>query len=88
MKIKENFVLRNVADTWVVLPLGESAVEFNGMLALNETGVVLWKALAAGCDKRALVKALTDEYDVSDELASSDVEIFLEKLASVGCLEE
>lgn len=88
MKIKENFVLRNVADTWVVLPLGESAADFNGMLALNETGVVLWKALAAGCDKLALVKALTDEYDVSDELATSDVEVFLDKLAAAGCLDE
>lgn len=80
--------MRNVADTWVVLPLGESSADFNGMLALNETGAVLWKALATGCDKCALIKALTDEYDVSDEIAISDVEMFLDKLASAGCLEE
>ncbi len=88
MKIKENFVLRSVADTWVVLPLGDAVVDFNGMLTLNETGVVLWRVLEAGCDKDALIKALTDEYDVSKEIASADVEIFLGKLASAGCLAE
>ena len=88
MKIKNNFVLRNVADTWVVLPLGENTVDFNGMLTLNETGVLLWKALESGCDKAALVKALTDEYEVADNVAAADVEIFIAKLASADCIEE
>ena len=88
MKIKSNFVLRNVADTWVVLSMGDSAVDFDGMLTLNESGVVLWKTMENGCDKNALVKALTDEYDVSEEIALADVEIFIDKLSSVGCIED
>ena len=87
MKIKSNFVLRNVADTWVVLSMGDTSVDFDGMLTLNETGVVLWKAMENGCDKSALVKALTDEYDVSEEVALTDVEMFIDKLYSVGCIE-
>ena len=87
MKIKENFVLRNAADTWVVLPLGEATVDLNGMLTLNDSGVVLWRALEAGCDKEALVKALTDEYDVSDDIASADVDEFLQVLRKAGCIE-
>ena len=88
MKIKSNFVLRNVADTWVVLSMGDSNVDFDGMLTLNESGVVLWRAMENGCNKDALVKALTDEYDVSEEIALADVEIFIDKLSSVGCIEE
>lgn len=88
MKIKENFVLRNAADTWVVLPLGEATVDLNGMLTLNDSGVVLWRSLEAGCDKEALVKALTDEYDVSDDIASADVDEFLQVLRKAGCIEE
>ena len=45
MKLNENFVLRQVADTWVVLPLGDATVDFHGMLTLNETGALLWEAL-------------------------------------------
>ena len=88
MKIKENFVLRNAADTWVVLPMSESMVDFNGMLTLNESGVIRWRALESGCDKNTLVKALTDEYDVSNEIALADVEAFLAKLSSIGCIKE
>jgi len=88
MKIKENFVLRNVADTWVVLPLGEATLDLNGMLSLNESGVLLWKALENECDKKALIKVLTDEYDVTDEVVSADVDEFLQTLRKAGCLEE
>lgn len=88
MKIKNNFVLRNVADTWVVLSMGNPNAGFDGMLTLNESGVVLWKAMENGCDKNALVKVLTDEYDVSEEVALADVEIFIDKLSSVGCIED
>lgn len=88
MKIKNNFVLRNVADTWVVLSMGNPTADFDGMLTLNESGVLLWKTMENGCDKNALVKALTDEYDVSREVALADVDIFIDKLSAVGCIED
>ncbi len=88
MKIRSNFVLRNVADTWVVLSMGDSSVDFDGMLTLNESGVMLWKAMESGCDRDALVKALTDEYDVAAEVALADVEDFINKLSAIGCIEE
>ena len=87
MKIKRDFVLRKVADTWVVLPLGAANLDLNGMLTLNETGAFLWRALEQGADSRSLVDALTAEYDVDCTIALEDVEAFLNKLASVGCVE-
>ena len=87
MKLKENFVLRQVADTWVVLPLAEESVNFNGMLTLNESGALLWKALEQGSDRQGLVDALTAEYVVDPETALADVDEFLGKLAKTGCLE-
>ena len=86
MKLKEEFVLRQVADTWVVLPVGNTSVSFNSMLTLNETGAVLWRALEQGGDRQALAAALTAEYDVSTEEALADVDAFVQKLAQVGCL--
>ena len=38
MKIKENLVLRQVADTWTVLPLGKDIINFDGMLTLTAIG--------------------------------------------------
>lgn len=87
MKLKENFALRPVADTWVVLPLGEESVNFNGMLTLNESGALLWQALEKGGDREALADALMAEYVVDRTQALADAEAFLEKLRKVGCLE-
>ena len=87
MKIKEGYVLRQVAGLWVVLPLAEETVNFNGMIKLNDCGALLWKELEHGCEPEALVDAVLAEYRVSRELARADVTEFLEKLSNVGCLE-
>ena len=85
MKLKENFVLRQVAGTWVVMPVGAATLDFNGMLTLNETGALLWQAIQQGTDP---VEALTAEYDVARDQAAADVEEFIGKLRAAGCLEE
>ncbi len=88
MKINENFILRQVADTWVVLPIGAATVDFNGMMTLNDAGALLWQTLEKGSDREGLAAALCGVYDVSRECALADVDAFLEKLAQVGCIEE
>lgn len=88
MKLKEKLVLRQVAGTWVVLPMGKDVISFDGMLNLNDTGVLLWKKLEIGAEKQDLIEALTAEYDVSEEQASTDIDEFIEKLFKAGCLQE
>lgn len=87
MRIKGEFMLRQVAKTWVVLPLGQTTLDLNGMLTLNETGALLWKTLAGGGDREAMTAALTGEYKVSAQQAQTDVDRFLGKLADAGVLE-
>jgi hypothetical protein len=88
MKIKANFVLRQIASVWVVLPLGNAALDFREMLTLNESGVLLWRLMKEGCDREDLVAALLTEYDVSRSVAEADADEFVEKLRSAGCLEQ
>lgn len=87
MKINNNYVLRSVADTWIVLPLAEESVNFAGMMTLNESGVLLWKRLEQGADEDTLVNALLEEYNVSAEQARRDVKEFTDKLLSAGCID-
>lgn len=86
MKLNRKFILRQVVGKWLVLPLGEATLDFNGMLTLNESGVLLWNALERDCDREALIEVLTNEYDVSRETALADVDEFLDKLAEIGCV--
>lgn len=87
MKLSEQFVLRQVAGTWVVLPLKHGTVNFNGVIRLNGSGALLWQCLEQGGDRQALVKTLTDRYNVSHDQADADVEEFLQTLEKTGCLE-
>lgn len=87
MKLKKNFVLRQVAGAWVVLPLGAETVNFSGMLQLNESGAMLWRVLEEGGSQDALVEALLGEYDVTREQAEADVQEFLAKLNQAGCIQ-
>jgi hypothetical protein len=86
MKLKKDFVLRQVAQTWIVLPLAEETVNLSGILTLNDSGAMLWQQLEQGADEAALVRALTDEYEVTAEQAAADVSEFVEKLTRAGCI--
>lgn len=87
MKLKQNFVIRKVADVWVAMSLGVEVVSFHGMLTLNETGALLWKSLEQGSDIEVMADLLVKEYDVSREQALADVREFCEKLVDCGCAE-
>ena len=87
MKIKKNLVLRQVAGTWVVLPTDSNVLDFDGMLTLNETGVVLWKLLEQGSTYEEMTSALLEEYDASREQLLADVHEFVEMLKSAGCMD-
>lgn len=88
MKLKENFVLRQVANTWIVMPIDTAAVDFNGMLTLNDSGALLWRTMEQNSSPEALADALTTEYDVSREQALADAKEFMNKLVEAGCAEE
>ena len=79
MKIKEGFLLRQVAGQTVVLPTGGD-LDLNMMITLNDTGAFLWEKLQSECDESMLVSALLSEYDVDEATARSCVESFVKKL--------
>jgi len=81
MKLKSDYMLREIAGTWLVVPLGNRVVDFNGLITLSETGAFLWKLLQDGKENRDdLVKALLEEYDVDRATAEADVTDFLVQL--------
>lgn len=87
MKIKEGFLVRPVAGSYVVVAVGEKTVDFNGIMTLNETGYFLWQKLAAGTDKDSLLKDMLGEYDVDEAVASADIDRFIKQLEDAGLAE-
>ena len=85
MKLKDGFLLRQVAGQTVVLPVGGD-LDLNMMITLNDTGAFLWEHLQVDTDEAALVAALLKEYDVDEETAKRSVGAFVAKLHENGFL--
>ena len=88
MKIKGKFVRRNIAGDIVIVPVGETALKYNGMITTNKTGAVLWEALEDDSDMDSLVNLLIDRFEVDQETAKTDVKVFLDRLRKAEILEE
>ncbi len=86
MKINPLFVLREIADEYMVIPLGEEAERIHGILVLNQTGVFLWKLLESEQTEAGLLDALTAEFNVETDTAKDDISSFLSKIKEIGCL--
>ena len=87
MKIKPNFMLREIAGSWLVVPLGERVVDFNGIITLSETGAFLWKLMEKNANVEELIDQLLIEYDVDENTARADVTEFAAALKEGALLE-
>lgn len=88
MKRNPDFLLRNVADTLVLVPVGQATDAFAGMVTLNSTSAFLWEQLENTQTVDSLTQALLDRYDVAEEKAREDVEAFLAALTPTGAILE
>lgn len=89
MKIRGTFVTRDIAGDTVIVPVGETALKYNGMITVTRSGAALWQALEDGCGSRdALIRVLLDRFDVDPETAAADTDDFLAQLRKAELLEE
>lgn len=88
MKIKEGFILREIAGNSIIVPVGEASKSFNGMINVNSTGAFLFKLMQEkDMSKEELVAELLKEYDVPADIAGRDVEAFMKKISDSGICE-
>lgn len=88
MKTKKGFMLRQTAGRNIVVAVGQASEEFNGLITLNETGAFLWKMLQAGTTYEDMLKALLDEYDVSETDAKAGMDAFLKSVRDAELIDE
>ena len=88
MRRNSEFVLRQVAGKFVVVPLGQAAEAFRGMITLNNTGKFLWDLLETEQTEESLADALVATYGITKEHALGAVEKFLEPLYPTGAFIE
>lgn len=87
MKLKNGYILRDIAGSTVVVPLAPAST-FGNMVRLNGTGKFLWEKLASDTTREELVSALVSEYEIDPQTAGRDTDAFLNSLRGFGALEE
>ncbi len=87
MKIKNNFVLKKIAGSYVVVPVRTRAVDFSGIIKLTESGAFLWRILENGADREELIAKMLEEYAVDEATAAADIDRFVAKLREADLIE-
>lgn len=82
MKLKKEFIKREIAGENLLVPTGETSLTFNGLITLNEVGAFIWDKLSQAQSEEDVVEFILEEYDVDEETAKADTKEFLGKLKS------
>lgn len=80
MRIKEGFMTKKINDFYAVVPINKKVLDFSGMMTLNASGKVLYDLLLNDMSVDELIAQMRNIYDVSQEQAKKDIELFIQKL--------
>ena len=88
MKIVDGFAVREVAGKCVAIAARGKAMALGGMIALNETGELLFSLLMEGTTKEKMIATLVETYEIDKATAERDVSAFLAPLYEANLIEE
>ena len=86
MKLKMDFILRDIVWETVLVPINESTSSFNGLITVNELGKFIWENIESSNDEDELLQRILDEYEVDKDVAKADLDEFLGKLKAVDII--
>ena len=86
MIIKKELIKREIAGDTILVPVGKTVYDSNGLFMLNELGSFIWDLLPEAKDEAEICEAVLREYDVSAEVAAGDIAEFLQKLRNMDVI--
>ena len=86
MKIKDGFIVREILDSYMAVPVGERTREVHGVIALNDTGAFLWRMLEEDTSEDKLIASMVKEYEITEKTAKDDIKEYLSFLREKGWL--
>ena len=86
MIIKKELIKRDIAGDTVLVPVGKTVFDSNGLFVLNELGAFIWDLLPKAENAEEICAAILEEYDVTPAVAAQDVAEFLQKLEEMNIL--
>lgn len=82
----EKVAVRKVADAVLIVPVEQQSTDKSGIYTLNGTASFLWECLDGTRTVKDIISKMMTEFDVSEDVAQTDIEIFITDLLSVGAI--
>ena len=87
MKKIEEFIAREIAGEYVMMPVGKTAQKFNGLIMANEVSAIIWEHIESVKNTEELVDLICKEFDVSYEEAWKDTAELISQMKTAGWIE-
>jgi hypothetical protein len=87
MKIKKELIKRENAGDTILVPVGKSVYDSNGLFVLNELAAFIWNILPEVDSESEIAEKILEEYEVNPEEAAEDTAKFLDKLREMGIID-
>ena len=87
MRIKGEYVLREIGGDHILIPIGNTAMEMNGLITMDEVGIEIWKGIEKHLSEREILQDILDKYEVEAEEAERDMMDFIKKLKDADLVE-
>lgn len=88
MKINPEYILREVADEFILIPTGNAARKFSGIVSLNQSGKFLFSLLKEECTEDYLLGQFLETYDIDPETALNDIREFTSMLREIDAIDD
>ena len=86
MKLKDKFVAHEMGEQQVLVAAGDA--NFSGLVRSNKTAAFIVDCLKEETTKEKIVDAMVEKYDAPRDVIERDGEMILDKLRSIGALDE
>ena len=87
MKLKPGYVTTMIEDTQVMVPTGEAADSFRGIVRSNVTAAFIIDCLKNDTTEAAIVEAMYEQFDADRSVIERDVHRVIEQLRSINAVE-
>ncbi len=87
MKKLENFIVREIGGSYVMMPFGETTLKFNGLINANESAAFIWEHIEEVENVEEMANLLCQEFDVTPEKALEDCKVLLAQMKQAGWIE-
>jgi replication-associated recombination protein RarA len=87
-RINPDFILREIAGEYTIIPTGGDNVFSNAVMAPNETAVFLWEAFQQPSTIQDVVVEAMQKYDATEEQIYNSISNFVKQSLEFKVLEE